>query len=599
MDSDVTVFGVFGANVTEPAFWMGAAVVAVLAFGRFANETPMISYFSPPIPNRFHTTWFRYYLAAIIYVMFVGALYAAAVFAQSFPQVIDKLGPILGPAEDLMEERTGAGAAIVGVTLTAFVLPALRPIASFDQRLRTALHEFASIPDKAWIFANEIVEGVDTLAYERDPSLMGLPATFLERSGGDEDRWSDPRVYLALRRKIDLLSSPGSKHNRKYRRLFTSYRPVIARFDAVYRALHGAESPGANARTYYRREMTELVEQVALLIACAVLRVEVDEYRAARFMRERLHIADIAVPNFRFVPSQIVSASIIIFASSVVGMGLASAIVQYTGLQGSPIDIAESLIRGAPLVVGEDDINDVLEVSGNMGRFAMQWAAVTIPLYLLPLTLAIGMQLYVTDRQSAGTGGDGRERLLAVAGTLIFGFILASIPLLFAATLVKPEGVAPSDDVNLALILPWAIAPAFFAATFVLLSNARPTPSRHLNFVLDFVILGVVTGVASAWATDYCFANLEQPFVELRAQIAAGALDPEAGRAQIAALQHQFLHNNPLADMRKGFVQLAFPLAATFLAGTLGSLVLYRSRSYPNRRRKPRAAVEAAPQPTR
>ncbi|MEM1138294.1 MAG: hypothetical protein AAGF19_03775 [Pseudomonadota bacterium] len=571
---DITVFGVFGANVTQPAFWGGVLFIALFAFSRFVSQSPQLGYFDPPIANRHYTTRFRYYLAAAVYVLFLVLVYSSLVFVQSFPDVIERLGPLL-PLEEVMSVRTGFAAVVMAVILTVFVIPALRPLAAIDEKVRDYLHNFASVPEKAWMIASQLVEGVDVARFANDSRVLAIPPELVE-----DDRWSDPRVYLALRKRIETMASPGQQGLPRYRRFFSRFRPILDRLDESFDILHGELQFTAANRAFYEREMTKIVERLGLLFACAILAGEEDEYKASVLMRDKLKIRDADVPQFRFVPAQIIWAVIIISVSSILGIGLAAGIVRFADQTRLVESVAVSGTGGqVGSYLADANFVEIMSIVSDMMLFSLQWSLVTVPFYLMPLVLAVGVQMYISDRKQYGLGGDFNERLLATAFTFVFAFMIAVLPIVLAASFTVGDQIEQTQQVNLGTIFPWAFAPTVFATVFVFLSNRSLTGSRFVNFFVDFTLLATATGLANYLGVHTYFFNVELPFADIRQQVLDGTLSAQEGLRRIAALQEQMGQtDNPLSEMPKDFTLLTFALQAAFTGGFLGALTLFRSR---------------------
>lgn len=575
MEPEVTVYGVFGANVTQPAFWAGTLFIAFFALTRFIGQSQPLAYFDPPIPNRHFTTRFRYYLAACVYVLFMVCVYSGLVFIQSFPDVIERLGPLIGPMEDVISARTGFAAVVVAALITVFILPVIGPLVAVDEKVRDLLHNFASLPEKAWMIASQIVEGVDGRKFDDEDRVASLPRELLL----DDDAWSDPRVYLAIREKLDRLIAQGPKGSPRYRRFFIRQRHHIDQLDEGFDILHGEFQFTATSRAFYEREMTKLVERISLLFACAVLKIEVDEFKAATLLKNRLNIRGVVVPQFRFTAVQVLWAVGIIGVASVVGMALATFVLHEIETIASANAVRVEGATGAATYLSRANLVEAYQVTSNMVTFALQWNVVTVTLYLLPLMLAVGVQLYITDRRLYGLGGAFRERLLATIFTTVFAFLICAIPLLLAASLSSPDAIEANQQINLGLILPWAFGPTAFATAFVFLSNRGLTKSRTFNALVDFTFLAIVTALGSYFGTQVYYFNEALPFEEIRARMEAGTITAAAALAEIEALRAQLgMDDNPLNQLSKTFVSSAFPISGGFTGGALGAAMLYVSR---------------------
>src|SRR5262245_16188663 len=156
--------GVLGHILSDIPFWTGLVSVLLFAYGRFNVSLPDTDELSPPLTPRSFTTAFRFQLAAATYVGFYVAVYMGLLFTGSFPALQRFLIPLFGEVQTQGEAiGTPAWAALV-----AMAFPALPRFSGVDDRLRLILQDFASIPSKARMLAQEI----RSLLHVREPAEL-------------------------------------------------------------------------------------------------------------------------------------------------------------------------------------------------------------------------------------------------------------------------------------------------------------------------------------------------------------------------------------------------------------------------------------------
>jgi hypothetical protein len=457
-DQLVRLITILGEIVADPSFWIGLTTVLMFSLARFNERQRDEEEIDPPIPARAFTTRFRYQLAALTYAGCYALGYGALIILGSFPFSQDILIGLIGAIKD---QKIGSPAwAAMAVTT---ILPFLGPFQRLDSALRVRLQDFASIPLKARRLANEIVVGVRT-------SHNNVP---------------DSEFYAVL---IDCIArlkgSPRLSAQRAYIRFFGSYQYVL---DNLAQLAGGPPvGNGKQIADLPHGQWEKIFKRLSRLIACAVLNVESDEFDAREVLVRELTIPGIEPSNWRFTNSQIGLGVIIVIVCVVTGIVGASTYRLGT-------------YRGTVLTIG---------LVMTTAQKATLIGVLAIPMFILPLLFAAGVQMYLLDRRGQGDPLEWHERLLARVFTFGGSFSLSFLPALAIAAIGARGGT-----VMILRWLPWAIPPAAVATLFVVQSMWRLTEIGWLNAVVDFL-----THATTALLTTWVALNLSK----------AAGIEPEA-----------------------------------------------------------------------
>jgi hypothetical protein len=435
---------ILGILLADPSFWIGFVAVGGFSLGRFNERQHDDSEIDPPVLTRSYTTRFRYYLAAATYTATYWTIYLMLIVVGSIPFFQEYLIQLIGTIEG-KDIGTPAWAAMV---ITA-VVPAIPRLRGLDHWLRETLQEFASIPLKARRLAEEIVSGLISAGMD----------------GADR--------YDELRDQINRLTTlPKLKKQQAYARFFAQYKSIRENLDRQREALlamaDSEDKAGRDSALW-----NGLADRLARLIACSVLHTESDEYAARRVLREDIGNRDVALPSWRFTNSQILVAAVTVVIAAAGGLVISSAYVSMTYFQTD----------------GTTDL--VLAVAGH----AMFISVLAIPMFVLPLVYAAGVQMYLLDREELGDPLEWHEKLLAHVFTFGMCYGLALLPLMIVAAIGAHHW--DGGSVNILIWAPWAVPPAAAATLFVITSTVKWTDSPGFNLAVDGALHAAVTFIIS------------------------------------------------------------------------------------------------------
>jgi hypothetical protein len=431
---------ILGVLLADPSFWIGFVAVGGFSLGRFNERKHDDSEIDPPVLTRSFTTRFRYYLAAATYTATYWAIYLMLIVVGSIPFFQEYLIQLIGTIEG-KDIGTPAWAAMV---ITA-VVPAIPRLRGLDHWLRETLQEFASIPLKARRLAEEIVSGLISAGMD----------------GADR--------YDELRDQINRLTTlPKLRKQRAYAQFFAQYKSIRENLDRQHDALLSvADSEDKAGRS--SALWNGLTDRLARLIACSVLQTESDEFAARKILKDDIGNRGVALPSWRFTNSQILVAAVTVVLAAAVGLLISSAYVSMTYFQTN----------------GTTDL--VLAIAGH----AIPICVLALPMFLLPLVYAAGVQMYLLDREELGDPLEWHEKLLAHVFTFGMSYGLALLPLMIVAAIVAHRW--DGGSVNILIWAPWAVPPAAAATLFVIASTAKWTNSPGFNMAVDGAFHAAVT----------------------------------------------------------------------------------------------------------
>lgn len=473
--------GLLNHILSDFPFWTGLVSVLLFAYGRFNVSLPDTDELSPPLTPRSFTTAFRFQLAASTYVGFYVAVYMALLFAGSFPALQRFLVSLFGELKTEGETiGTPAWAALV-----AMAFPALPRFSGVDDRLRLALQDFASIPSKARMLAQEI----RSLLHVPEPSDLDddapLPGV-LAAITAHKERFEQIKETWEHLQQVEQASA-----YRRYARFFRVNQKILDTFDQEFSA-DPDNTINVGAARYIERRYRAGVRKAARFMTCAMLEAESTEMR----VRSRLQSTGLPVQNMGldFRPSHIFLNLTVIALATVVGCLLS--ILSYCLLhQETPAGI----------------------ISENIFRI-MSWALPTMVMYILPVVFAAGVSMFLFDRALArpvgdpdASGADWSDKATAVILTFLGSFGLAFFAAL--AWVSVTQALSQQTGPVMALqILPWGLPPAAVASVFVIMSTRRwekPTLSGRQRFseaTLYVACHAAAAAVASGFALMLAYA---------------------------------------------------------------------------------------------
>jgi len=484
------------SNLATMSLWIGLVTVLFFAIGRFNEPRKDLEGLDPPIYVRNFTTRFRYNFAALTYAGLYSVFFMILICAGSIPALQEFLKDSIGSVPGMGNESVGTPQ-WAALAITA-ALPTLPPVARFDQRLREALQNFASIPVKAQSIADEILTDIRS---QQGGSDLQEPETF---------------------EKLDtLVAGLGGL---KRRRAAQAYSGFFARNNATLEVIRKKaaglpklqEIPEDQVQ-FYAAEWERMNKRLSRLAVCALLTVEVDEYSVRKTLRDDFAMSGIQVGEWRFRSTQILFAVMIVIAvTSVAAVG-----TTYFGL--SAMDNSKVTLDLMLKLVGRFLVAGVL------------W----VPVFLLPLLFCAGVQMYLIDLEHFGEKPEADTRAFFFLVTAFGAVVSAMLPVTAIGVIVT---ALMHESPELAQTLPWAGPPALFAIMFALLSRRQLFDSSALNAGADFIMHG-----AAAAGSGWCAAKLSiffglQPqlhripleLVPLVATVTSGLIGGTLGAVQCA-----------------------------------------------------------------
>jgi hypothetical protein len=263
-------------------------------------------------------------------------------------------------------------------------------------------------------------------------------------------------IYQALTDRIESLkTSQRLAAQRAYARFFKDYQYVQ---DNV---AHIVDSPTGPSHGQWEI----IFKRLSRLIACAVLNVEADEFQAREALSSELNIPGIEPTNWRFTNSQIGLGVIIVITCVVVGI------------------VGASVYRLSTYPNTEVTMSLIMITARNAALIGI----LAIPMFMLPLLFAAGVQMYLLDRKAQKNAPEWHERFLARVLTFSGSYCLSFLPALAFAAIVTR-----GNTVMILRWLPWAIPPAAVATLFIIQSMWRLTAVGWLNAIVDFTTHGIL-----------------------------------------------------------------------------------------------------------
>lgn len=463
------VFTTVNTIVSQWAFWTGLGSVVLFAVSRFRITLPDGDDLSPPVLARSFTTAFRFWLAACAYILAYATLYFSLIVIGSFPNLRDHLAELFvkSSGTDNPAVGTPAWAALVATA----ALPALPGIRVVDQWLRSSLQDFASIPGKARMLAEEMCLKLST----PEPRSVEIGTQLEEIVAAIAAHASRFKQLNGIWTGLQEIAASGAM--RRYRKFQDASQKLMKSFQAdMLTTINGVTS--VEAALYIERRHRETVEMTSRLIACAMLEAEGSELTVRDRLREQFDVK-VAQAGLNFRLSHLVLSLFVIAVTTVLGCYLAALLylgVEHFILHEPTLTLFDILKKGTPVFFG--------------------WSISTVLLYALPITFAAGAAMYILDRVAANVPMNTSDYLTASVLTFLGSAVLALYVLLAYGLSTHLFEKMPWTD-----LLPWIIPPALVAATFVWLStNPKNLQLKRSETKLYMFAHGLVAVVGSLLA---------------------------------------------------------------------------------------------------
>ncbi|HEX7970309.1 MAG TPA: hypothetical protein VF502_18950, partial [Stellaceae bacterium] len=448
---------VINAVLSDVSFWIGLGSVALFAYSRFNISLPDTDELSPPLAPRTFTTGFRFQLAAYVYVGVYTVVYFLLLIAASIPGLQGPLTTLFGTVQGASiggSIGTPAGGALVATS----ILPSMPGFKAFDAWARGRLQAFASIPVKAWIIGQEMLEA---LGQAPEAALAGEPTSDRVRGVAT----SHKQVFDRLRSLWDeLQQTEQSGPAQRYRKFFGDYKNVVDKLVENF-SIKPDDLQTPESALYVERRLRKALSRAGRFTGCALLNAEPTEYAVrARLIEMRVDVAD---GVFNFGPAHIVVALGMIAVLTVLGVCLGVwtyALANHT--------VAADILRD------------------HLGAF-LSWGILCDFMYTLPLVLAAGIEMYLLDHAARGAPPQVIDRAAAALLNFVGAAGLAFVCMLAWSYLKLKLGPPPADPAQLAplfgpapaqsvvdplRILPWVLAPATVSTIFLLMAGRATVP---------------------------------------------------------------------------------------------------------------------------
>ena len=476
-DTGLDLFSILVATLQDVSFWTGLLTIAAFSQGRFSEKQLDHEELDPPLPARSFTSRFRYHSAASLYMGAFVALYCALVVVGSMPGLQGVLKDLFGSFKAVdgaaLTDDGGSGALEIGTPAwAAMVLMVLAPTIPWLRRtelsFRLWLQDFSNIPFKA----RELGEDI----------LAALAKFHGEPEGIDR---ASPRelthVFEGLRKVREHLSQAGrSRRSEKYRSTFLEHDELLKRTERRFsfvvgelrqipaRARGAAEDGPPDAPT--AQELRVLTRRYSRLLACILLQIEAEEFYARRLLRRIPELEAVPLSDYRFGRGQILIGILVIVSLAVLLGPLASLVVN-------------RFLLGAVLSP---------EQVWNMIAYWFQWGLAASVAFILPVTFAAAIHLYLIDRKyfREDEGGWGQT-----AATLLLAFFgcygLALLPIVAVqAWRASAEGAFLGLFEAMLMSLP----PAVVSVLYIWLSSRSFGASRGRTLLMDFTAFALTAG---------------------------------------------------------------------------------------------------------
>jgi hypothetical protein len=459
---------VIGTVISDVTFWIGLGSVILFAYSRFNVSLPDTDELSPPLSPRTFTTNFRFQLAALVYVGIYVFVYFFLLVAGSFPGLQEPLIKLFGTVTDASSSiGTPAGTALIATS----ILPSTPGFKRFDAWLRGKLQAFASIPAKAWIIGQEMMEALG--AFPKDALVPDATLVDVQNALA-----SHKKVFGDLNDLWDRLAQveqfvPG----RRYVKFFGDYKKLADKLREAFSIEPGHLATIETAR-YVESRLRTILSRAARFTGCAMLNAELSENAVRSRLNEKgIHVAG---GVFNFGPAQLFIAVCMVAVVTVVGVFASVNIF--------------AVFTGA-------DSTEILKQ--HLGKF-FSWGILADVTYTLPLILAAGVEMYLLDQRAQNTNIAGIDRaagallnFLGAAGLAFVSMLAWSyVRMRLFPNLDPLRGTSAAGSVDPLRILPWVL-PAATVSTIFLLRAAQPAVGGWTTALTDGFFHGVGAAAAS------------------------------------------------------------------------------------------------------
>jgi hypothetical protein len=455
--------------ISDISFWICLGSVFLFAYGRFNVSLIDTDELAPPLRPHAFTLAFRFQLVAFIYVGVHALVYFALIYCGSIPDLQAPIAKLFGGLTDANGKQLGVGTPAWAALIASAAAPSIPWLVRLDERVRSKLHDLASIPRKAELIGAAVLKAP---GFPQAPVVPSDPSRDQVMAAAVMHR----RRFARLRTLWDELQQSGDqKVKGRYGTFFHDNKTVLDGFTAEF-AVDPSDLPSTDAAAFEDR-LAASVRKAARLTGCALLNAEASEAAIGR----RLALHGIVTPplglEFRFV-----HLIVAFFA-----LGLMAIAGSYTAVG---VYAAASGQAGLDIIVVQ-------------WRNFLMWGGVNDAAYLLPVLLAAGVAMYLVDRRLSEDPLDMTARLAIGIVTFVGAAGLALFVLLgWSFLLLKATGssslLTNEDHVVVGRIVPWILPPAIVATTFLALSGRRALPRVWLDILFDAAACGAAAAGAAA-----------------------------------------------------------------------------------------------------
>lgn len=472
----------FQTTLADRTFWVGLIAVLIFSFTRFNERQIDEEELDPPIQIASFTTRFRFKLAMLSYGGVWLVIYGVLIVLGGIPSVSEILKQWIGVAQGATGDEAKIGTPAWASLAVTAILPGLPYVRGADERLRSFLRDFASIPTKVRRTADELVAGVRSLVKEASVgqnlvSSYELLQQFVERLRDTQQR----------------------RFGRTYSDFFARNRTVLENLNRRFEEIAGDRLKANGSIDQSAPLLEALSKRIARFVVCAVLSVEPDEVRAYNVLSNTLAVPGISAPRFRFTASQIWLGIAVVVLAVVVGYIAANigVLVYFRVADGGNQYIPQTSLD--------------LQIIGILVKAGSVIGILAIPMFIMPLVFGAAVQMYLLDRAQFGSRLEWHEKAVAWVLTFLGTYGLALLPALVIAAI--GTALQEKSEVRIDRWWPWAVSPAAVATLFVILSSRAISTNRLVTIVVDFVShgaiasIGMLLAIAIAGAAGFDFGD--------------------------------------------------------------------------------------------
>lgn len=394
-----------------------------------------------PLPPRSFTTFFRYALALSTYFGGYASAYLAFILLASVPATREMMSDILTSLGVQIDQVVGSPA--WGAVLVTAILPSVKGFKQVDDWGRGRLQDFASIPVKAKLISEELVDHLKggKLEINENSSRQQISAAIKihrERFEHLQTAW----------KKLHQITAPIA--GRRYRKFYKENdQKIMQRFEHEFagRPAEGKTLDLASAR-HIEDHHREAVLRLARYIICGMLLSEGTEYRVRDRLKNELKInVKQNALNFGFKHLVVLVIMVIVVIVST----YFSAFIYHLWYGVSPICTSAA---GHYDCSAHAELREIF--SHNIQFFG--WGIQTFIMYALPIAVAAAAAMFKLDQKASKSALNPIDYLflaiLTFAATAMLCFFML---LAFGITIPKYLG---GTELKLNVLVPWIIPPA-------------------------------------------------------------------------------------------------------------------------------------------